>query len=185
MIKVRTSTFQTKKKNTVTQVWQKKKQLKIGISRHTLFILYKQISNVRKYFQMTSTVKDVLFGLLLSFKLQQIQQHARFIKAYKFQTLKWAHESDVINNETVNIKKRLIILKIKLFFTDITARISEGAVIFTISISIFCKSHLLYLHLFAMSLILQEQIFNFNNTACGGISSGITGMYASPECCQP
>ena len=41
-----------------------KKQLETGISRHTLIILYKQISNVRKYFQMTSTVKDVLFGLL-------------------------------------------------------------------------------------------------------------------------
>ena len=41
-----------------------KKQLEIGISRHTLFSLYKQISNVRKYFQMTSTVKDVSFGRL-------------------------------------------------------------------------------------------------------------------------
>ena len=90
-----------------------------------------------------------------------------------------------INNETVNIKKHLMILQIKLFFTDITARISDGAVIFTINISIFCKSYLLYLHLFAMNLILQEKILNFNNAVCGGISSGITGMYVSPECSQP
>ena len=111
--------------------------------------------------------------------MPDLSRHANFKLLNEPMKVAW------INNETENMKKRLIILKIKLFFTDITARIFEGAVIFTINISIFCKSHLLYLHLFAMSLILQEQIFNFNNTACGGISSGITGMYASPECCQP
>ena len=93
--------------------------------------------------------------------------------------LKW------IKNETVNIKKRLIILKIRFFFIVITARMSNGAVIFTTNISVHCKSYLLYLQLFAMKLILLEQILNFNNTAGGGISSGITGMYASPECSQP
>ena len=90
-----------------------------------------------------------------------------------------------INNETVNIKKCLIILKIIFFFTVITVRISDGAVIFTTNISVHCKSYLLYLRLFVMNLILQEQILNFNNTVGGGMSSGITGMYASPECSQP
>ena len=90
-----------------------------------------------------------------------------------------------INNETVNIRKHLIILKMKLIFTEITARFSDGVVIFTINISIFWKSYLLYLHLFAMNLILQEKILNFNNAVCGGISSGTTGMYVSPECSQP
>ena len=90
-----------------------------------------------------------------------------------------------INNETVNIRKHLIILKMKLILTEITARFSDGVVIFTINISIFWKSYLLYLHLFAMNLILQEKILNFNNAVCGGISSGIAGMYVSPECSQP
>ena len=90
-----------------------------------------------------------------------------------------------INNETVNIRKHLIILKMKLIFTEITARLSDDVVIFTINISIFWKSYLLYLHLFAMNLILQEKILNFNNAVCGGISPGITGMYVSPECSQP
>ena len=90
-----------------------------------------------------------------------------------------------INNETVNIKKGLMILKIILFFIVITARMSDGAVIFTTNISVHCKSYLLYLRRFVMNLILQEQILNFNNTVSGGMSSGITGMYASPECSQP
>ena len=90
-----------------------------------------------------------------------------------------------INNETVNIKKGLMILKIIFFFIVITVRMSDGAVIFTTNISVHCKSYLLYLRLFVMNLILQEQILNFNNTVSGGMSSGITGMYASPECSQP
>ena len=61
----------------------------------------------------------------------------------------------------------------------------DGAVISTTNISAQCKSYLLYLHLFLMQLILQEQRLNFNNTAGGGISSGITGIYASPESSQP
>ena len=52
------------KKHCYSSLTEKKKQLETGISRHTLIILYKQISNIRKYFQMTSTVEDVLFGLL-------------------------------------------------------------------------------------------------------------------------
>ena len=90
-----------------------------------------------------------------------------------------------INNETVNIRQGLIILKITFFFIVITARMSDGAVTFTTNISVHCKSYLLYLHRFVMNLILQEQILNFNNTVGGGMSSGITGMYASPECSQP
>ena len=90
-----------------------------------------------------------------------------------------------INNETVNIKKGLIILKIIFFFIVITARMSDGAVIFTTNITVHCKSYLLYLRLFLMNLILQEQTLNFNNTVGGGMSSGITAMYASPECSQP
>ena len=63
---------------------------------------------------------------------------------------------------------------------------SNGAVIFTTNISVHCKSYLLYLRRYVMKLILQEQILNFNNnTVSGGMSSGITGMYASPECSQP
>ena len=73
-----------------------------------------------------------------------------------------------INNETVNIKKVLIILKITFFFIVITARMSDGAVIFTTNISVHCKSYLLYLQLFAINLILLEQILNFNNTVGGG-----------------
>ena len=69
-----------------------------------------------------------------------------------------------INNETVNIRKGLIILKITFFFIAITASMSDGAVIFTTNISVHCKSYLLYLRLFVMNLILQEQILNFNNT---------------------
>ena len=61
----------------------------------------------------------------------------------------------------------------------------DGAVTFTINISAHCKSYLLYLRRFVMNLILQEQILNFNNTVSGGMSSGITGMYASPGCSQP
>ena len=90
-----------------------------------------------------------------------------------------------INNETVNIRQGLIILKITFFFIIITARMSDGAVTFTTNISVHCKSYLLYLRRFVMNLILQEQILNFNNTVSGGMSSGITGMYASPECSQP
>ena len=62
---------------------------------------------------------------------------------------------------------------------------SDGAVIFTTNISVHCKSYLLYLRPFVINLILQEQILNFNNTESGGMSSGITGMYASPEYSQP
>ena len=90
-----------------------------------------------------------------------------------------------INNETVNIRQGLIILKITFFFIVITARMSDGAMTFTTNISVHCKSYLLYLRRFVMNLILQEQILNFNNTVSGGMSSGITGMYASPECSQP
>ena len=85
----------------------------------------------------------------------------------------------------MNIRKGLIILKITFFFIVITARMSDGAVIFTTNISVHCKSYLLYLRRFVMNLILQEQIVNFNNTVSGGMSSGITGMYALPECSQP
>ena len=95
------------------------------------------------------------------------------------------HEIEVNKEWNCEYKKRLIILKIRFFFIVITARMSNGAVIFTTNISVHCKSYLLYLQLFAMKLILLEQILNFNNTAGGGISSGITGMYASPECSQP
>ena len=77
-----------------------------------------------------------------------------------------------INNETVNIKKGLMILKIIFFFIVITARMSDGAVIFTTNITVHCNSYLLYLRLFLMNLILQEQTLNFNNTVGGGMSSG-------------
>ena len=87
-----------------------------------------------------------------------------------------------IKNETVNAKMRLMILQITFFFIVITVRMFYGAVIFTTNISAHCKSYVLYLHLFVMNLILQEQILNFNNTVGVGISSGITGMYASPAC---
>ena len=73
---------------------------------------------------------------------------------------------------------RLMILQITFFFIVITVRMFYGAVIFTTNISAHCKSYVLYLHLFVMNLILQEQILNFNNTVGVGISSGITGMYA-------
>ena len=87
-----------------------------------------------------------------------------------------------IKDETVNAKMRLMILQITSFFIAITVRMFYIAVIFTTNISAHFKSYLLYLHLFVMNLILQEQILNFNNTVGVGISSGITGMYASPEC---
>ena len=87
-----------------------------------------------------------------------------------------------IKDETVSAKMRLMILQITFFFIVITVRMFYGAVIFTTNISAHCKSYVLYLHLLVMNLILQEQILNFNNTVGVGISSGITGMYASPEC---
>ena len=87
-----------------------------------------------------------------------------------------------IKNETVNIKKRLMILQIIYFFPVITARMFDNAVVFTTNISVHWKSYSLYLDLFAMNLILQEQILNFDNTVGAEISPGIIGMYASPEC---
>ena len=87
-----------------------------------------------------------------------------------------------IKDETVNAKMRLMILQITFFFIVITVRMFYSAVISTTNISAHFKSYVLYLHLFVMNLILQEQILNFNNTVGAGISSGITGMYASPEC---
>ena len=87
-----------------------------------------------------------------------------------------------IKVETMNAKMRLMILQITFFFIVITVRMFYGVVIFTTNISAHCKSDVLYLHLFVTNLILEEQILNFNNTVGVGISSGITGMYASPEC---
>ena len=97
------------------------------------------------------------------------------------------HEIEVNKEWNCEYKKalKIIILKIRFFFIVITTRMSNGAVIFTTNISVHCKSYLLYLQLFSMNLILLEQILNFNNTVGGGISYGITGMYASPECSQP
>ena len=87
----------------------------------------------------------------------------------RYRNFKLLNEHDIeVSKETVNIKKRLIILKITFFFIVITSRMSNGAVIFTTNISVHCKSYLLYLQLFAINLILLEQILNFNNTVGGG-----------------
>ena len=63
-----------------------------------------------------------------------------------------------IKNETVNIRKCLMILQITFLFIVITTTIFGSAVIFTTNMSVHCKSYLLYLHLFAVNLILREQI---------------------------
>ena len=87
----------------------------------------------------------------------------------RYRNFKLLNEHDIeVSKETVNIKKRLIILKITFFFIVITSRMSNGSVIFKTNISVHCKSYLLYLQLFAINLILLEQILNFNNTVGGG-----------------
>ena len=86
-----------------------------------------------------------------------------------------------IKNETVNITKCLMILQITFLFIDITTRIFDSAVIFTTNISQI---------IFTVFTVCSELNFgranNYVHSAVGDeISSGITGMYASPEYSQP
>ena len=181
MIKVRTSTFQTKTKNTVTQICQKKNSLKL-VYLGILLLLF--ITNVKNYLQRILTVEDIVFGLLWSFNLQYIQQYTRFIKVYKFETLKWVHESEVDKEWNCEHKK---------VFNDFTNNIplhrhhhQNFRQCRDFHNQYICKLQIIFTVFTVCSELNFGRANNYVHSTVGDeISFGITGMYASPEYSQP